>query len=82
MAKVLLLLGVVAVVVLLLKNYRRSLERLEAPPDGGASGAPSAPADMTRCARCGVHVPRAEGILSGGRFFCTEEHRRLGPEKP
>lgn len=34
--------------------------------------------DMVRCARCGVHLPRSEAIMSGGEFYCGEEHRRQG----
>jgi uncharacterized protein len=32
---------------------------------------------MVRCAQCGVHLPRSEGVAAGGDFFCSEEHRRL-----
>ena len=34
--------------------------------------------DLVRCARCGVHLPRAEARLAGGRTYCGEEHARLG----
>jgi uncharacterized protein len=33
--------------------------------------------DMVRCIHCGVHQPKSESILSGGEFFCSQEHRRL-----
>jgi uncharacterized protein len=33
---------------------------------------------MVRCAQCGVHLPRSEGFLSQGNYFCSDEHRRLG----
>jgi uncharacterized protein len=32
---------------------------------------------MVRCIHCGVHLPRSESITSEGKFFCSEEHRRL-----
>lgn len=35
----------------------------------------SAGEDMVRCARCGVHLPRSEGIMSRGKIFCSEQHR-------
>ncbi|MDA8383230.1 MAG: PP0621 family protein [Betaproteobacteria bacterium] len=35
------------------------------------------PEDMVRCAQCGVHLPRSEGILSRGEFFCCDAHRKL-----
>ena len=34
--------------------------------------------DMVACSRCGVNLPRSEALESGGRFFCSEEHRQLG----
>lgn len=33
------------------------------------------PEDMVRCARCGIHLPRSEGILSHNQTFCCVEHR-------
>jgi len=30
------------------------------------------------CARCGVNVPHSEAIEENDRYFCSEEHRRLG----
>jgi uncharacterized protein len=32
--------------------------------------------DMVRCQVCGVNLPRSEAILSQGRIYCSEEHRR------
>jgi uncharacterized protein len=34
---------------------------------------------MVRCARCGVHLPKSEGFLSQGSFYCSDEHRQQGP---
>lgn len=34
--------------------------------------------DMVRCARCGVHLPRSEAIMSGGEFYCCDAHRKEG----
>jgi len=33
---------------------------------------------MVPCAHCGVNLPRSEALEASGRFFCSEEHRRLG----
>lgn len=79
MAKFLLLVAVIVAVVLLVKNYQRSLARQEG--DRADKPATRETEDMVRCARCGVHLPRSESILSQGAFFCTEEHRRLGATK-
>lgn len=48
-------------------------------PERGQGPAPAGEIEqMVACAHCGVHVPESEGVTSGGRFFCSEEHRRLG----
>jgi len=77
MAKLLLLLAVIGGVALLLKNYLRSLARQDR--DEPEQSAKSALEDMARCARCGVHLPKSEGFLSQGRFYCSDEHRQQGP---
>lgn len=33
---------------------------------------------MVPCAHCGLNLPRSEALEESGRFFCSEEHRRLG----
>ena len=72
MSRLLFLLAVVIVVYLLLKSYRKQ------PPKQDVS----APAeDMVRCAQCGVHLPRGEGILAGGNYYCSDEHRRQHTSK-
>jgi uncharacterized protein len=55
----------------ILKGYRKRIERDEQPPQmkGGE--------DMVRCAQCGVHLPRSEGISARGKFYCSPEHQRL-----
>jgi len=35
--------------------------------------------DLVACAHCGVNLPRLEARSAGGRFYCSEEHWRLGP---
>jgi uncharacterized protein len=37
---------------------------------------------MVRCTVCGVHLPRSESFTSRGKFFCSDEHRRLGVQEP
>ena len=34
--------------------------------------------ELVRCAQCGVHLPRAEARMAGSRFYCSDEHARLG----
>lgn len=31
---------------------------------------------MVRCEICGLNVPRSEAVEAGGRWFCSDEHRR------
>ena len=50
------------------------LRRLLKPP---ASPTPEGVAkDMVRCARCGLHLPKAEAISDHGKYYCCQEHRR------
>ncbi|MBN9696792.1 MAG: hypothetical protein J0L85_13445 [Zoogloea sp.] len=55
------------------------------PAPGGAQadtptrGAEPAFEQMVACAHCGLHVPESEGVKGGGQFYCSDEHRRLGP---
>ena len=70
MGKLIFLVLAVALVWLVLKNYRKSLKR-----DGAPRAA--APEDMVRCAHCGVHLPRSESHASNEKFFCSEDHLRL-----
>ncbi len=69
----LLLLGVAALWAL------RVLWRVKRGDRQDAANAPPSPApeDMVRCAQCGVHLPRSESLMRGGRLFCSEEHVRL-----
>ncbi len=40
---------------------------------------PSGEGDLVRCARCGLHLPRAEARAAGEQLYCSEVHARLGP---
>lgn len=35
--------------------------------------------ELVACAQCGVNLPITEARSAGGRFYCSEEHWRLGP---
>jgi uncharacterized protein len=32
---------------------------------------------MVDCSQCGVHLPVSEALEAKGRYFCSDEHRRL-----
>lgn len=65
MSRLFLLIAIAAVVYLLVKSYRKS----------SAPQVQSDAEDMVRCAQCGVHIPKSEGIMAGGHYFCGVEHR-------
>jgi uncharacterized protein len=65
MSRLFLMVAIAALVYLLVKSFRKS------PAQQRQSDAE----DMVRCAHCGVHFPKSEGILAGGHFFCGVEHR-------
>ena len=76
MFKLLLIVVAVVAVVWLL---RRALSGPH--PRGGAPapGAGDQQGDLIACAHCNVNLPRSEARGEGGRFYCSEEHWRLGP---
>ena len=50
--------------------------RQAAPRSGRGS-----PETMVRCAHCGIHLPRSEALLVGGKTWCSKEHAKLGAPK-
>ena len=72
------LLVLLAVVLLLWMLFGRNRTR-RPPPDDAAPRTKGGPEDMSRCARCGVHLPRSEALLAGGQVYCSAEHRDAGP---
>ncbi|HYS12074.1 MAG TPA: PP0621 family protein [Burkholderiaceae bacterium] len=34
---------------------------------------------MVPCDVCGLNVPKSEAFAGNGRWYCSDEHRRLGP---
>ena len=83
MSRFLFLVVVVVIVYWLLKSYRKQL------PGEGAQGkddreedTPRQAEDMVRCVHCGVHLPKHESILAGGKFYCGEAHRIAHTERP
>jgi uncharacterized protein len=73
LGKVLVLILVVIAVWLLLKGLARPAAQKRRPTAASGSGE-----RMVTCAHCGVHLPESEATGAGSRFFCSEEHRRVG----
>jgi uncharacterized protein len=45
---------------------------------GGAMRKPAAAGEeMVRCDYCGLNVPKSEALDAGGRWYCSDAHRRL-----
>ena len=72
MGRLIFYIAIVVVIYLLLKSQRRQ------PPQNSA---PETSEDMVRCSQCGVHLPKSESILAGGKFYCSEAHRREHNER-
>lgn len=68
LGKILLLALVVWLVLLLLRQYRRSIDNPQ------KKSARLEPEDMVSCDVCGVHLPRSESILKHGAYYCCKEH--------
>jgi len=68
-SKLVLLVIATVVVYFVLTGLARKRRQRSAPPPAEA---------MVPCAHCGVNIPRSEALGAAGRFFCSEEHRRLG----
>lgn len=79
---------IVAAVLVFFWLLRRALASRK--QDGGAERQNPPPAqaaatpDLVSCAHCGVHLPKGEAMEAvdggpAGRFYCSDEHRRLGP---
>ncbi|MEO8144454.1 MAG: PP0621 family protein [Betaproteobacteria bacterium] len=71
---------IVVVVVALLWVLRRALAGPNARAGKPPEQAGDAKGDLVSCAHCAVNLPKAEARNDGGRFYCSEEHWRLGPK--
>jgi uncharacterized protein len=82
-AKLLLLVAVFIVVYLIVRSYKRKIDK-SAPPAGAQQGDGEQGhghsrhgEDMVRCRVCGIHLPKSEAITSSGEIFCSREHLQL-----
>jgi uncharacterized protein len=71
------LIVVVVLVVLAVWLIRRALRSAGASQPAQTKSSNEV-ADLVRCARCGVHLPRGEARQADGVLYCGEEHARLG----
>ena len=69
MSKLLVLLIAAAVIYMVIRGMIRR---------GGGARPPKPEAErMVACGHCGINVPQSEALEARGRFYCSEEHRRL-----
>jgi uncharacterized protein len=73
MGKLLLLILLAIVGWLVFKALNRPSRQDRSDQPAGQS-----PEPMVKCAHCGIHLPQSEGLAKGERYYCCEEHRRLG----
>ena len=73
--RLILLIVLVVVAFWVIRRALRSLNRPTIPEKPPIQG------ELVSCARCGMHLPRAEARAAGGALFCSEEHARLGAGK-
>lgn len=72
--KFLFVLLVAVAIYLLLRQRRRG-----GPRERKSTSPRPPPAEvMVSCEHCGLHIPASESLQVGGRYYCSEEHRRLG----
>jgi len=71
-----LILFVLAAILVYL--FLKSSKRRSGPRGGAENPRERAPERMVVCAHCGVHLPESEAVRQAERFFCCDEHRRLG----
>jgi uncharacterized protein len=67
-AKLLLIAAFVVAIVFWLKYLARKRDELPRQEKSAE--------DMVRCEVCKVNLPRSEALLSQGKFYCCDEHRR------
>ena len=70
-----LLIVLVVVAFWVIRRALRSFNKPNSPERPPIQG------ELVSCARCGMHLPRAEAREAGGVLFCSEEHARLGSGK-
>ncbi len=73
MGKFVVLLLVAVAIWFLVKGLKKPSAPRERRPAETLSGE-----RMVVCAHCGVHLPQSDATSAGERFFCSEDHRRLG----
>jgi uncharacterized protein len=75
MGRLILIAVAVLIVIWLLRRALAGPPAAGKPPE--QAGEPKG--DLVSCAHCGVNLPKSEARSVGDRYYCSEEHWRLGP---
>lgn len=67
MSRLIFIVVIIALVYWLLKSFRRKTPK----QDDSAQ-----PQDMVSCAYCGLHLPKSEGVVDQGKYYCSLAHSR------
>ena len=82
MTKLILIVVAFVAVVWLLRRALSGPHARSGGPDAAGTPPPGAgeqKGELVACAHCGVNLPKSETRAAAGRFYCSEEHGRLGP---
>jgi uncharacterized protein len=76
--KIIVLLFAVWLLSLIVRSSLRRIQRDVEGKNAPRRQSTQVAQQMVPCARCGVHVPRADAVVRDGKEYCSPEHAR-GP---
>ena len=83
MTKLILIVVAFVAVVWLLRRALSGPHARSGGPDAAGTPPPGAgeqKGELVACAQCGVNLPQTEARSLDEKFYCSEEHMRLGPK--
>ena len=75
MTRLIIIIIVVVAVIWLVRRAIAGPRAAKPPPEAGEQKG-----ELVACAQCGVNLPQTEARSLDGKFYCSEEHLRLGPK--
>ncbi len=74
MSRLLFVLVLLVVGYLLLKSWQRKLDNTKKSNENKGFGRISKKSQIVKCEQCKLHVPEAEAVKHGSKYFCSLEH--------
>ena len=74
MGRLLFILVLLVVGYLLLKSWQRKLDETKKSNENKGFGRLLKKKRIIKCEHCELHVPEAEAVKHGGKYFCSLEH--------